>query len=600
MSVENELQSIVDKVKERRKGTLTEAATTRRNLGVTLIALGLIDRDDARDYGNLLVPGQANIGDPKAINELRDFINDNFSDVDFDALLAGETVKIGNIRLPGLPSRTLTGTTVSSLDEFLELVAQFDDAPNVSFLESLKEFDSLQGAINGLRTSQSEVEYYEEQIDALESGNTEEKVAAITAVELPAADLRKLEELGTPEPGTAYEDLDLQIISQIGSALSSLEPVTAEDEDADRKFMTPPAAPEAEKDQEDKPEGAVHPLYGRDTTEPERPAAFHPVYGEDRTAEQVEFDTVAGMSSAFIEARDAAGDFVVGLTEDGRAVRPDDPSAERTIRLDELFLQRNIDETSDEGIAEIGRLTKLTDWYNDNSAATRTFIEDWINTPSEAERFDILKYTIANIENVLRDIGQIGNFTDQDIFDMAYDIQSVNDHADTTLLRRAVIAEVEYSLDQSATSTTAQSANDLQSLARKYFVTLSDEKAADYAMQIYGGTLSESQLEMMFRDQATSRFPTLSNYLSDGFTVADYFSSYEAEMEQMLDRPVDLYTEFPQVFDYVTDTGEQRPMTFGEMREFARRMPEWQKSQQGQDQARNISFALAQMFGQAA
>lgn len=599
MAVKDELKAIADSVKERRQSTLDAALERRAQVWRALAALGFVDNENKMTIGRL---GR----NETIVNDMRKFNERYFPGLDFEALLAGETVELDDIVFGFERGTTIAGRKISSLEEYLELANTIaenipqrfaDTIPDLSALAELANFSSVQEAFDDIDIATSEIQFYEDEIDKLESGDTATVVQAVTSVELDSAEMQALQELGRVEGGTAYTSADVALRRAIRDALSTVEPVTPEDEDADRKFLTPPAAPEVE---EEKPEGAVHPLYGRDTTGPERPAAVHPLYGEDRTTEQVEFDTVAGMSSAFIEARDAAGDFVVGLTEDGRAVRPDDASAVRTIRLDELFLQRDIDETTDEGILEIQRLTKLTDWYNDNSAYTRTFIEDWINNPSEADRREMLKLTIGNIEGVLRDIGQIGNFTDEDIFNMAYEIQSVNDHYDPTLLRRAVIAEVEYSLDQSATSATAQSANDLQSLARKYFVTLSDEKAADYAMQIYGGTLSESQLEMMFRDQATSRFPTLSNYLSDGFTVADYFASYEAEMEQMLDRPVDLYTEFPQVFDYVTDTGEQRPMTFGEMREFARRMPEWQQSQQGQDQARNISFALAQMFGQAA
>ena len=602
MSVKEELRDLADGVRERRQSTLDAALERRAQIWRALAALGLVDNEDKVTIGRL--GRRENI-----INDMRKFNERYFPGLDFEALLAGETIELDDIVFGFQGGTTIAGRKISSIEDYLELANLIaenvpqrfkDQIPDLSAFTALAEFTSVEEAFTDMDIATSEIQFYEEEIDKLESGDTATVVEAITSVELDNAEIQALEELGRVKEGTAYSTADVELRRAIEEALGSTD-LTSTDTTADRILierasMEPEPKPEAEA------EGAVHPLYGEDTTLPEIDGAVHPLWSDfGRTPEQIDYDAVAGFTSAFLEARDEAGDFLVGLTSDGRVVRPDDPAAVETARLDEVVRDRNLDSDDPEGLEEIRRLTRFTDWYRDNSDYTRDFQTEWYEKAgSPTQQQAMLAPTALRIEAVLRDLGQIGAFSQEQIYDLAYEIQSVNQHGTDVHLRRAVIAHSESDLEESATSTTAQTANDLQSLARKYFVTLSDEQASDYSMQIYGGTMTEDQLEMMWRDQASSRFPTLSNYLSDGFTVADYFASYEAEMSQMLDRPVDLYTEFPQVFDYVADTGEQRPMTFGEMREFARRMPEWQQSQQGQDQARSISFALAQMFGQAA
>lgn len=602
MSVKEELRDLADGVRERRQGTLDAALERRAQIWRALAALGLVDNEDKVTIGRL--GRRENI-----INDMRKFNERYFPGLDFEALLAGETIELDDIVFGFQGGTTIAGRKISSIEDYLELANLIaenvpqrfkDQIPDLSAFTALAEFTSVEEAFTDMDIATSEIQFYEEEIDKLESGDTATVVEAITSVELDNAEIQALEELGRVKEGTAYSTADVELRRAIEEALGSTD-LTSTDTTADR-ILIERASMEPEPEPEAEAEGAVHPLYGEDTTLPEIDGAVHPLWSDfGRTPEQIDYDAVAGFTSAFLEARDEAGDFLVGLTSDGRVVRPDDPAAVETARLDEVVRDRNLDSDDPEGLEEIRRLTRFTDWYRDNSDYTRDFQTEWYEKAgSPTQQQAMLAPTALRIEAVLRDLGQIGAFSQEQIYDLAYEIQSVNQHGTDVQLRRAVIAHIESDLEESATSTTAQTANDLQSLARKYFVTLSDEQASDYSMQIYGGTMTEDQLEMMWRDQASSRFPTLSNYLSDGFTVADYFASYEAEMSQMLDRPVDLYTEFPQVFDYVADTGEQRPMTFGEMREFARRMPEWQQSQQGQDQARSISFALAQMFGQAA
>lgn len=313
-----------------------------------------------------------------------------------------------------------------------------------------------------------------------------------------------------------------------------------------------------------------------------------------------ELDAVLGIDSAFIEARQSQGDFMIALDSSNRPVAYDDPNVARTVFYVDYLKQMNIDPTTAEGQRRAEELLRMTQWWDQNSSWTQNFQQDWFHA-GDAQRAAMIESTINNVEQVLRDTGNVGRFSQSEVFEMARHIHELGLHFTDSDLRRSVLAYDEMNLEQSSTSAIAQSAFDFQSMARDYFMPLSDEAARDYAEQVYVGDVTSENLEMMFREQAMARFPSLAGYIHDGFTPQQYFGTYESEMERMLDRQVSIFDEFPDIIDHVpTVGGDRRPMTYGEMREFTRRLPEWKHSDQGQDAAKLFSYSLGQMFGEVA
>ena len=86
-----------------------------------------------------------------------------------------------------------------------------------------------------------------------------------------------------------------------------------------------------------------------------------------------------------------------------------------------------------------------------------------------------------------------------------------------------------------------------------------------------------------------------------GVTPAQYFSPYKYQIEQMLGRSnIDLLEEFPDVIEYIPESGSSRPMSLSEVRTFVRGQPEWQQSEDAKSQARALAFSIGQTFGEVA
>ena len=86
-----------------------------------------------------------------------------------------------------------------------------------------------------------------------------------------------------------------------------------------------------------------------------------------------------------------------------------------------------------------------------------------------------------------------------------------------------------------------------------------------------------------------------------GITPDQYFQPYKQQIEGMLGRQVNMLDEFSDVIEYIPDGGtSSRPMTLSEVRKFVRGLPEWQMTDDAKDQAKALSYAIGQTFGEVA
>jgi hypothetical protein len=244
MSVKDELRDLADGVRERRQGTLDAAIQRRAQVWRALSALGLVDNENSRIFGRL---GR----NETIVNDMRKFNERFFPGLDFEALIAGETIELDDIVFGFQRDTTIAGRKISSIEDYLELVNLIaenipqrfaDTIPDLSAFEELANFSSVQEALDDMNIATSEIEFYEEEIKKLESGDTATVVEAITSVELDNAEIQALEELGRVEEGAAYQTADVQLRRAIEKALGSID-LTPEEEDADRKFR--PQIPDA-------------------------------------------------------------------------------------------------------------------------------------------------------------------------------------------------------------------------------------------------------------------------------------------------------------------------------------------------------------------
>lgn len=285
----------------------------------------------------------------------------------------------------------------------------------------------------------------------------------------------------------------------------------------------------------------------------------------------------------------------VGITESGEIVAASDPAAVTTKHVVDVLVEQGI-------VAPnlILGVVQKTQWYQETDAKMREHDVLVANmTDREKEEY------LDPVMDILRDeavyLGIGGTVTDKTLSEAANEIMRQGESGDMDFIRGSIIRWSKFDAAQSEASEFAALSDTVFALSKRYFTPIGSELSNKTAQQIYLGNQTLAGQEQLFRDQAKAAMPMLANAIDAGITPEQYFAPYKYRMEQILGRPnIDLYEDFPQVVSHIGDNGEMRPMTLSEMDRFARGLPEWQQSVQGQDAARSLSFAIGRTFGEVA
>ena len=294
----------------------------------------------------------------------------------------------------------------------------------------------------------------------------------------------------------------------------------------------------------------------------------------------------------------------IGVDRNGYPV---DPSSDEAIRvqhlLDYLVSKKITDET------RILAAVEVTPWYT--NASMREFdtkyggLDNFLGLNSEnqldelGDLYDVVaegfeKLGISVPEDRIIEIAASIDY-------LGYDMD--NDEIYTRVMKEAESATYQFDAEMTEFTTFAAGRDSLQALARTYYVRLPTDMAANYAKKLFVGEMSTEQVEEIFRQQASARYTEdsrIQNALDAGLTLQEYFAPYQGELERELGRPVDLFEEYPDVLEQLGTDGSVRPMTFAEMRRFARQQPEWADSQRGQNAAAELVTDMTDFFGMTA
>ena len=194
------------------------------------------------------------------------------------------------------------------------------------------------------------------------------------------------------------------------------------------------------------------------------------------------------------------------------------------------------------------------------------------------------------------------------LMQLAAEIDYLGYDTDNVELRQRLLNSVINSEQQFQSGTADFSAFRLErdrvdTTARKFYLPITEERRDSYAEKLFTGEMTEADVLAQMRTQAIARYGQSDQVraaLQAGLTMADYFDPYIAEMENILDRPVDLMMEFPEIIEMVSADGVARPMTHAELGEYVRGLPEWGQSDQGQDTARGLVQSIGALFGETA
>ena len=285
-------------------------------------------------------------------------------------------------------------------------------------------------------------------------------------------------------------------------------------------------------------------------------------------------------------------DMQIGILADGSPTSYRDPDAVDLQDITEYLVENDIT-----ALTRVSGLLKLTEWWQTTDVQMREF------DIAVADMNDLMlqEYLEPTIDVLRKEAQFLGiQLEASELFDLAYSLKRFGDSEDAEAIRIAMAGQLRYQETFSEISSFQANIDKVQQEAYKYYTPMDDEAAQEWAELLYTGEATETELDQYLKATAVARFPTLDKIINEmGVTPTQYFSPYKYQIEQMLGRSnIDMLEEFPDIIEFMPDSGNARPMTLSEVREFVRGLPEWQQSEDGKSQARALAFSIGQTFGE--
>jgi len=359
------------------------------------------------------------------------------------------------------------------------------------------------------------------------------------------------------------------------SAGERLAPVVSRPPEAGRQLA--PAVPETETAS---PTALLSPEAGRQLA---------PVVA--RTEEEMIDDAMFGVYAHFF--RKNKDSLIIGLDENGMPVSYEEGVT--TVSIVDYIEDNEIESTNRQEA-----LLRNTEWWQNTNQSMRTFDTDWAGM-NQLEKEEYLEGTIDQLRQI--NINYNLQLSNEKLFKLAADIKRFGDENNPADILEYLYSELQLDFAEADSGQMKSDVDTVKNLASKYFIKLSDEKAAEYAREIFIGNQTVENLNNLFGQQASATYPELASYISNGFTPDDYFDSHKAELASMLEintQSIDLMRDFPEIIQFIPDNeSSARPMTIGELRKHIRGMPEWQQTTGGKSAAILLAENIASTFGKA-
>lgn len=293
----------------------------------------------------------------------------------------------------------------------------------------------------------------------------------------------------------------------------------------------------------------------------------------------------------------------IGVDQNGYAVPVNSKNAVRVQHLLEYITERKI--TDD---ARIFAAVEATNWYNSTNASMREFdtlyggLETFL-TLNTGRQLDQIQDLYDKVETGFRHLGV--QVSQERIIEIAATLDYFGYELDdneiyTAVMEEAKRVEDQFNAETSAFTEFASARDQIQRVAAQYYLNLPASVIANYAEQMFTRDLTLEKLNIIFKEQASARYADdvrVQSALNAGLTLEEYFAPYAGELENELQRPVNLFEEFPEVLEYMGSDGTARSMTYAEMRQFAREQPEWAYTSKAQDLATEMVTEMGKLFG---
>lgn len=243
------------------------------------------------------------------------------------------------------------------------------------------------------------------------------------------------------------------------------------------------------------------------------------------------------------------------------------------------------------GEAQLQGALHATDWWQQTSAAQRTWIQLQSEDPAEARRQ--VAQTAAAIQNRARSLGLpssvVADIATQATIHGWTDEQSID----------ALIAQVDWSSIEGGDLTAMR--DDVSMIGSQYLVNVSDQTAQNYAARIASGEMTMDGVRSIMQQQARARFGWMAEQLDAGVTVVDYLAPVRDQIARELEivpDAVDLMDpKWLSMVETRGDDGQMRAATLHEAQLAARKRPEWAETSNAQETTNQMMTLIGSVFG---
>lgn len=239
-----------------------------------------------------------------------------------------------------------------------------------------------------------------------------------------------------------------------------------------------------------------------------------------------------------------------------------------------------------------------TNWYRNNTEAMKQWNELESRNPAEAQQRVSSKMT-----DLWAQASQLGIVVSSDrMQQIAHDSLAMG--WSDQMVKNALAAEWSYSSSGTGTSgTAADTENKIRSLAADYGVSFSNDTLGTMIGGVLSGKYTDANIGDMVRDQARSKYPGMSGYLDQGFTVRQIASPYTQSYAQLLEKDpqsVDLTDPLIQralqgAVDPKTKTSQMQSVF--DFEQSVRKDPRWLQTQNAHDSMESVGLRILQDFG---
>ena len=312
-------------------------------------------------------------------------------------------------------------------------------------------------------------------------------------------------------------------------------------------------------------------------------------------------------------------DLQVGVDKFGVFVPVDDPSAlpengGTTMNILDAIEKEDAALTGDTevGLTRIQEILGFTKWGMENNKHQRQFDVEFADL-NEVEQQEYLDSEMEDIKKVLQfmgltsidpSTGALGyEFSDEEVFQLAYQIKRLNKSDDDLFIQSMVSAQVEQKSVVNEYNMYQSFLNQNKAAASNYYVDVKDEQVQKFTEEIFTGKRNAGEWENYLQQQAFAKYPHLKEILSElGMTPKEYFASTEASIEQLLGKQINLGDEkYSPILNHIDEkTGQVRALTGWEAAEYIRGTDEYLTSTSGQNKILQMVEGIASAFGKAA